>query len=70
MFNGFTQLSDPLALAVVAVGNARGVLSRVGEGRGVKVGSGVGLGVSVGVFVGMANCVIATMVHADDTAVP
>jgi hypothetical protein len=42
-------------------------------GRAVKVGNGVGLGVSVGgigVAVGIANCVIATMVHADETAVP
>jgi hypothetical protein len=37
------------------------------------VGNGVGVSVSVGgsgVAVGMANWVIATIVHADDTAVP
>ena len=45
----------------------------VGRGSGVKVGKGVGLGVSVGgtgVAVGMADCVIATTVHAAETAVP
>ena len=45
----------------------------VGGGSGVKVGRGVGLGISVGgisVAVGMAACVIATTVHAAETAVP
>jgi hypothetical protein len=39
----------------------------------VKVGKGVGLGIFVGgkgVIVGMAIWVAATIVHADDTAVP
>ena len=71
MSKGFTQLSAPLA--AVAVGRAKGVSSRVGAGKAVKVGRGVGLGISVGgiaVAVGMANCVMATIVHAEDTAVP
>ena len=45
----------------------------MGEASAVKVGNGVGLGVSVGgigVAVGIANCVMATIVHEDETAVP
>jgi hypothetical protein len=56
----------------VLVGTAAEI-SKVGRGRGVKVGGGVGLGISVGgmgVAVGSANWVIATIVHADEMAVP
>jgi cation transporter-like permease len=56
--------------AAVEVGSTGG---RVGWASGVKVGKAVGLGISVGggsVAVGMAIWVAATMVHADDTAVP
>ena len=58
---------------VVLVGAITNAGSSVGDGNGVNVGGGVGLGTSVGgrgVAVGIANCVIATIVHADDTAVP
>jgi len=59
--------------ALVAVGRINGAKVGMRRGAGVKVGKDVGLGTSVGgsgVLVGFAAWVMATIVHADDTAVP